>query len=217
MFRYKYNLKGEKIKRHVTRSRIYDVNMTRIEAAANEHDMDIWDFRSGLAQSNVEINSKILAQLAIYEPKTFESLVTVAKTKLTDERKGLEEILRPDQPGVVHKTGLVPNHSTYCTGSTKQADRWALERKVPSQKYIPPPIGWKITGQYPGKNLFRGEKHFWNQRPKGDDYKYLPDPARMDNGEVFPDTKQGKRYRYAFRRKLTDPKVYRKTPHFPSV
>ena len=39
--------------------------------------------------------------------------------KLDAPREGLEAILRPDKPGVVHRTGLVPNHSTFCECSVK--------------------------------------------------------------------------------------------------
>ena len=43
-----------------------------------------------------------------------QSLVEVAKQKLSHPKQGLEEILRPDNPDVIHSTGLVPNHSTFC-------------------------------------------------------------------------------------------------------
>lgn len=216
MFRYKYAMKGEKINRHVRRANLSQVNHTRTEAAAAEHGLSLIDFRLGLAKSDVQLNNKMLAELAIYEPKTFESLTEIAKQKLSAPKEGLESILRPDKPGVIHKTGLVPNNSVFCTGLTHPDYAREIRENIPRQSEIPPPHGWRITGQYPGKNLVRAERYHHNQRPKQLDYKYLPAPLREEGGEVFPENKQGKNFKFAWRKQLTDPKVYEKKPWFPS-
>ncbi|XP_063678666.1 uncharacterized protein LOC134814470 [Bolinopsis microptera] len=217
LFRYKYAMKGEKIKRHVRRANLTQMNQTRTEAAAAEHGLSLLNLKLGLAKSDVQLNNKMLAELSIYEPKTFESLTEVAKQKLNDPGKGLECILRPDKPGIVHRTGLVPNHATFCTGLTKPEYAQEISEQVPRQSEIPPPHGWRITGQYPGKNLVRAERYHLNQRPKALDYKYLPTPLkeREEGGEVFPDNKQGKNFKYSWRKQLSDPKVYQKKPWLP--
>ncbi|KAJ6658856.1 hypothetical protein lerEdw1_019779 [Lerista edwardsae] len=61
--------------------------ITRIEAASLEHGVKYHVFMSGLYKSQVELNRKVLADLAIYEPKTFKSLSALAK------RRGEEGLL----------------------------------------------------------------------------------------------------------------------------
>uniref|UniRef100_A0A1W7RFN3 Large ribosomal subunit protein bL20m n=1 Tax=Agkistrodon contortrix contortrix TaxID=8713 RepID=A0A1W7RFN3_AGKCO len=60
---------------------------TRIEAATLEHGIKYHNFISGLYKCQVELNRKSLAELAIYEPKTFKSLAALAK------RRGEEGLL----------------------------------------------------------------------------------------------------------------------------
>uniref|UniRef100_A0A8D0DY82 Large ribosomal subunit protein bL20m n=1 Tax=Salvator merianae TaxID=96440 RepID=A0A8D0DY82_SALMN len=60
---------------------------TRVEAAALEHGVKYHVFRSGLYKCQLELNRKVLADLAIYEPKSFKSLAALAK------RRGEEGLL----------------------------------------------------------------------------------------------------------------------------
>ncbi|XP_030921455.1 39S ribosomal protein L20, mitochondrial [Geospiza fortis] len=55
--------------------------ITRIEAASLEHGLKYPAFISNLAKSQVELNRKVLADLAIYEPKTFKSLAALAQRR----------------------------------------------------------------------------------------------------------------------------------------
>ncbi|XP_042335685.1 39S ribosomal protein L20, mitochondrial [Sceloporus undulatus] len=66
---------------------------TRIEAASLEHDVKYHVFMSGLYKCQVELNRKVLADLAIYEPKTFKSLAALAK------RRGEEGLLAAQGDG----------------------------------------------------------------------------------------------------------------------
>lgn len=52
--------------------------ITRINAAAREHGMSYNRFINGLRNAGVEVDRKILADLAIHEPETFGKLVEVA-------------------------------------------------------------------------------------------------------------------------------------------
>jgi large subunit ribosomal protein L20 len=52
----------------------------RINAAAREHDLSYNVFMNGLKKAGVEINRKVLADLAIKDPDAFAKLTELAKT-----------------------------------------------------------------------------------------------------------------------------------------
>ncbi len=54
----------------------------RINAAARMHDMTYSRFMNGLAKAGIELDRKVLSDIAINEPKTFENLVKQAKSAL---------------------------------------------------------------------------------------------------------------------------------------
>ncbi len=51
----------------------------RINAAARQHDMSYSRFMAGLRNAGVEINRKMLADLAVHDPAAFGELAAVAK------------------------------------------------------------------------------------------------------------------------------------------
>jgi large subunit ribosomal protein L20 len=51
----------------------------RINAAARLHDLTYSSFMAGLKRADVEINRKVLADLAVRDPNAFTVLATVAK------------------------------------------------------------------------------------------------------------------------------------------
>jgi len=53
--------------------------IARINAAAREHGMSYSRFIAGLKRAGVEMDRKVLADLAVAEPKAFSELVTLAK------------------------------------------------------------------------------------------------------------------------------------------
>ncbi|APJ38631.1 50S ribosomal protein L20 [Mycoplasmopsis pullorum] len=55
--------------------------IARINAATRAHGMSYSRFINGLKQANVTINRKMLSELAINEPKTFEMLIQLAQGK----------------------------------------------------------------------------------------------------------------------------------------
>jgi len=54
--------------------------ISRINAAARQEGMSYSTFMSGLRKSGVEINRKMLADLAVQQPEAFRGLVDVAKS-----------------------------------------------------------------------------------------------------------------------------------------
>ncbi|XP_059547544.1 large ribosomal subunit protein bL20m isoform X1 [Myotis daubentonii] len=55
--------------------------INRITAASQEHGLHYPAFVGNLIKCQVELNRKMLADLAIYEPKTFKSLAALAKRR----------------------------------------------------------------------------------------------------------------------------------------
>ena len=55
--------------------------IARINAAAREHDLSYSRLMYGLKQAGVEMDRKILAQIAVDDPKVFGELVALAKSQ----------------------------------------------------------------------------------------------------------------------------------------
>jgi large subunit ribosomal protein L20 len=55
--------------------------ITRINAAAREHDLSYSRLINGLKRANVEVDRKILAQLAVTDPQAFGALADLAKSQ----------------------------------------------------------------------------------------------------------------------------------------
>lgn len=66
---------GRKLKKRDMRA----LFVTRISAAAKSHNIPYNKFMHGLQTKGVLLNRKMLSQLAIFEPKAFEQLVSLAK------------------------------------------------------------------------------------------------------------------------------------------
>ncbi|MEX0935302.1 MAG: 50S ribosomal protein L20, partial [Gemmatimonadota bacterium] len=57
--------------------------ISRINAAARQHDLSYSRFMNGLKQSGIELDRKALADLAVRDPDAFGVLAGQAKEKLT--------------------------------------------------------------------------------------------------------------------------------------
>ena len=57
--------------------------ITRINAAAREHGLSYSRFMDGLNRAGIEVNRKVLSDLAVREPAAFAELVTQAKAQLS--------------------------------------------------------------------------------------------------------------------------------------
>lgn len=56
--------------------------ITRINAAARANGLSYNQFMNGLRKSNIDINRKMLSEIAISEPETFKKLTDAAKEQL---------------------------------------------------------------------------------------------------------------------------------------
>jgi large subunit ribosomal protein L20 len=54
----------------------------RINAAARQNDMNYRDLMYGLAKSQIQVNRKMLADLAVNDPNAFSEIVALAKQNL---------------------------------------------------------------------------------------------------------------------------------------
>ena len=70
-----YAYVGRKLKKRNFRS----LWITRINAGCRENDISYSRFISGLKKANVNLNRKVLADMAVKEPQAFAELVAVAK------------------------------------------------------------------------------------------------------------------------------------------
>lgn len=61
--------------------------ITRINAAARSHGLSYSTFIAGLKAADVEVDRRMLADVAVRDPQTFEQLVDVAKTGLQAESR----------------------------------------------------------------------------------------------------------------------------------
>ena len=57
------------------------LNIRRINIAARQHNTNYNEFMSSMGRSNVLIDRKVLAQLAVHEPRSFASLSQLAKDR----------------------------------------------------------------------------------------------------------------------------------------
>ena len=56
--------------------------ISRISAACKQNGMNYSTFMNGLKKAGVELNRKMLSEMAINDPKSFEALVATAKAAL---------------------------------------------------------------------------------------------------------------------------------------
>ena len=73
-----HNYIGRKLKKRNFRA----LWIQRINAACREHGLTYSRFISGLAKAGIEVDRKVLSDLAIREPEAFKALVDAAKAKL---------------------------------------------------------------------------------------------------------------------------------------
>ena len=70
-----YAFKGRKLKKRDMRA----LFINRISAAAQAHGLSYNAFMHGLKKANVNLNRKMLSQLAIFEPEAFTKLTQMAQ------------------------------------------------------------------------------------------------------------------------------------------
>lgn len=90
--------------------------IARINAGARMHDMSYSRLMFGLKCADININRKMLSELAIHDPKAFESLVNVAKDAIASGKKP-SEIKEVKKPSV---SGISNNKATETIDSTNE-------------------------------------------------------------------------------------------------
>ena len=71
-----YAFKGRKLRKRDMRS----LFISRISAATKQRGLSYNVFIHGLKKANVDLNRKMLSQLAIYEPEAFSQIAKMAKS-----------------------------------------------------------------------------------------------------------------------------------------
>lgn len=77
--------------------------ITRINAACRMNDISYSKFMNGLSKAGIEINRKMLSELAIDNPKAFTELVEVSKKALNGEVKETKTVKEEKVPKKVEK------------------------------------------------------------------------------------------------------------------
>ncbi|XP_074654998.1 large ribosomal subunit protein bL20-like [Tubulanus polymorphus] len=89
-----------------------DLWKLRISAGAGEHGLNYEQFLTGLSESNILLSRKVLAELAMFEPRTFKSLADIAKQHHIEQGITIEGMTPP--AGVVTRgmlnTPIVPGN-----------------------------------------------------------------------------------------------------------
>ncbi|XP_055613803.1 39S ribosomal protein L20, mitochondrial [Uranotaenia lowii] len=76
-----YATKGRALKKQDMR----ELWTHRINAGCEQHGMQFEAFQKGLYSSGILLNRKVLADLAIWEPRTFEALARISQNASEDE------------------------------------------------------------------------------------------------------------------------------------
>lgn len=71
--------------------------ITRINAACRENEISYSKFIDGLNKANIEINRKMLSELAISDPKEFTKIVDLAKDALKNPKTKKEEVKKEEK------------------------------------------------------------------------------------------------------------------------
>ena len=74
--------------------------ITRINAACRENEISYSKFINGLAKAGIEINRKMLSEMAIDDPKSFTALVETAKKALNGEVKAVKKEVKAENKEV---------------------------------------------------------------------------------------------------------------------
>ncbi len=71
--------------------------ITRINAGCRENDISYSKFINGLNIAGIEVNRKMLSELAIDDPKSFTNLVEIAKDALKSGKKPEQKVVKEEK------------------------------------------------------------------------------------------------------------------------
>ncbi len=83
--------------------------ITRINAACRMNDISYSKFMNGLAIAGIEVNRKVLAELAVNEPANFTKLVEVSKKSLASGAKKATKVVVKEEKKVAPKKEVANN------------------------------------------------------------------------------------------------------------
>ncbi|GMT14166.1 hypothetical protein PFISCL1PPCAC_5463 [Pristionchus fissidentatus] len=107
----------------------------RLDAALAEYNMEYKHFRNMLDRANILLDNVVLSQLAIYEPRTFESLVSLTRAMAVSDGRQIEA-LHPDAPA--HEVSLDPSlFGTPRVPSVRYSRGPAKPHTIPPRKLTP--------------------------------------------------------------------------------
>lgn len=81
-----YSYIGRKLKKRDFRK----LWIQRINFGVREHGLSYSQFMRGLAESDVQLDRKVLSELAIHEPRSFKALSNFVKTRMDEAGQGLK-------------------------------------------------------------------------------------------------------------------------------
>ncbi|EFA74733.1 hypothetical protein PPL_11764 [Heterostelium album PN500] len=81
--RVEKSLEYNYVSRRLVKRDMRSMWIQRINAGARQHDLTYNAFTRGMVASNIQINRKILSELAITEPYSFKALTDYAKVTLS--------------------------------------------------------------------------------------------------------------------------------------
>ena len=102
--------------------------ITRINAACRENEISYSKFIDGLNKAGVEVNRKMLSELAIADPKAFTALVKKANEGLDGKAKAAKKEVKEE---VLVVKGKTPAKKTEAKKEVKEEK---VEKKAPAKK-----------------------------------------------------------------------------------
>ena len=109
--------------------------ITRINAACRQNDISYSKFINGLAKAEVEVNRKMLSEIAIADPKAFTSLVLVAKAALEGKTVEVKETKKVETKKVETKKVETKKEETKDLSKLTVAELKELAKKANIEGY----------------------------------------------------------------------------------
>ena len=105
--------------------------ITRINAACRENEISYSRFIEGLNKAGVEVNRKMLSEIAINDPKAFSELVKVAKQAKKDNKTVTKNEVKTE---VTVKAGNKKAETKTAKKETKEVKEEKVEKKTTAKK-----------------------------------------------------------------------------------
>ena len=109
--------------------------ITRINAACRENEISYSKFINGLAKAGIEINRKMLSEMAIDDPKSFTALVETAKRALNGEVKAAKKEVKAETKEVKAEKKETKKEASVDLSSKTLAELKALAKDIGVKGY----------------------------------------------------------------------------------